>query len=132
VATSRPQRIPSPTTNKKEFAFRSCADRLRAYTAWCLWHDKAYFKEVLNPKSMRDIWNSEFDRGAQDVNTSLTMMSRLIETKAVATFDENSLREGSRNVRKLYTDKIRQIDEWMADPLLRKWTDGIERASKKV
>ncbi len=56
----------------------------------------------------------------------------LIETKAVATFDENSHREGSRNVRKLYTDKIRQIDEWLADPLLRKWTDGIERASKKV
>jgi hypothetical protein len=131
VATSRPHWIPSPTTNEKEFAFRSCVDRLRAYTAWCLWHDKAYFKGVLNPKSMRDIWNSEFDHGAQDVNTSSAMMSQVLEAGGIGALNENFLREGIRNVRKLHTDKIRQIEEWLADPLLRKWDDAIERASRK-
>jgi hypothetical protein len=38
-------------SNEQEYALRSCIDRLRAYTAWCLWHDKAYYKEVLNPKA---------------------------------------------------------------------------------
>jgi hypothetical protein len=121
----------SSTTNEKEFAFRSCVDRLRAYTAWCLWHDKAYFKEVLNPKSMRDIWNLGLDHGAQDVNKSPAMISQVIETGEIGALDENFLRVGSRNVRKLYTDKIRQIEEWLADPFLRKWVDGIEQASRK-
>ena len=51
----------SQPEDAQEYAFRSSVDRLRAYTAWCLWHDKAYFKEVLNPKSMRDIWDIEPD-----------------------------------------------------------------------
>ena len=50
---------PKVANETNEYACRSSVDRLRAYTAWCLWHDKAYFKEVLNPKSMRDIWNAK-------------------------------------------------------------------------
>lgn len=114
-----------------EFVFRSCMDRLRAYTAWCLWHDKAYFKEILNPKSMRDIWSSESAPGAHAANGSSAMMSRALEAGGVPHLDESFLREGSRSVRKLYTDKIRQIEEWLADPCLRKWVEGIEQASRK-
>jgi hypothetical protein len=122
-AHSGPPADSAPTDKAKEFAFRSCVDRLRAYTAWCLWHDKAYFKEVLNPKSMRDIWSS----GAGQAPNPL---SRFMEGEG-AGLDESLLREGSRNVRKLYTDKIRQIEEWLADPLLRPWDEAIERVSRK-
>lgn len=114
-----------------EFGFRGCVDRLRAYTAWCLWHDKAYFKEILNPKSMRDIWSSESAQGAHAANGSPAMMTRALEAGGVPHLDESFLREGSRSVRKLYTDKIRQIEEWLADPCLRKWVEGIEQASRK-
>jgi hypothetical protein len=30
----------------------------------------------------------------------------------------------------MYTDKIKQIDEWMADPRLRKWANAIDHASR--
>jgi hypothetical protein len=112
-----------PADSAREFAFRSCVDRLRAYTAWCLWHDKAYFKEVLNPKSMRDIWSPGDGHTPHIVSRFLKGEGPLL--------DENLLREGSRNVRKLYTDKIRQIEEWLADPLLRPWDEAIERVSRK-
>ena len=40
------------------------------------------------------------------------------------------LREGSRNVRKYYTERIRQIDEWIADPKLAKWAAAVNQASR--
>jgi hypothetical protein len=119
-----------PVDSAKEFAFRSCVDRLRAYTAWCLWHDKAYFKEVLNPKSMRDIWSSGDGICAPGAEGAPHLLSRFLEREGEA-FDETLLREGSRNVRKLYTDKIRQIEEWLADPRLRPWEAAIEGVSRK-
>ena len=118
---------PKVANETNEYACRSSVDRLRAYTAWCLWHDKAYFKEVLNPKSMRDIWNAN-TLGKQGYSAFLA--DQFLK-KVGRPLDEKFLREGSRNVRQYYTDKIRQIDEWMADPLLRKWHQAIEASSKK-
>jgi hypothetical protein len=115
----------------KEYAYRACVDRLRAYTAWCLWHDKAYFTEILNPRSMRDIWSVGLD-GEDDTHKALKSSTRfisLLENEG-GVFDDNFLHEGSRRTRTLYTDKIRQIDEWLADPLLCKWADNIEKASQ--
>lgn len=110
-----------------EYACRSCVNRLRAYTAWCLWHDKAYFKEVLNPKSLRTIWNTDLlEKQGQH-----SFLADQFLKKIGRPLDEKFLREGSRNVRQYYTEKIRQIDEWMADPLLRKWSQAIEVSSKK-
>jgi hypothetical protein len=124
----KPPDLRTPARDAKEFAFRSCVDRLRAYTAWCLWHDKAYFKEVLNPKSMRDIWSSETGIGLKNIPH---LLSPFLESEGDHCLDENCLREGSRNVRKLYTEKIRQIEEWLADPQLRPWEAAIEGVSRK-
>jgi hypothetical protein len=113
----------------QEYAFRSSIDRLRAYTAWCLWHDKAYFKEVLNPKSMRDIWDIEPGTLAGDAGKASFFTAQFLE-KIGAPLDEKVLRTGSRNVRKYYTERIRQIDEWMADPKLAKWAAAVNQASR--
>jgi hypothetical protein len=115
----------------REYAYRACVDRLRAYTAWCLWHDKVYFTEILNPRSMRDIWSVGLDGedGTQSTLKSSSRFISLLENEG-GVFDDSFLHEGSRRTRTLYTDKIRQIDEWLADPLLSKWADNIEEASQ--
>lgn len=115
----------------REYAYRACVDRLRAYTAWCLWHDRVYFTEILNPRSMRDIWSVGLD-GEDGTQGTLKSSSRFISLleKEGGVFDDNFLHEGSRRTRTLYTEKIRQIDEWLADPLLCKWADNIEEASQ--
>jgi hypothetical protein len=124
-APSRP-----PVGSAKEFAFRSCVDRLRAYTVWCLWHDRAYFREVLNPKSMRDIWSSADGGATPGAEGAPNLLSRFLEGEGEA-FSEKLLQEGSRNVRKLYTDRIRQIEEWLAEPKLRRWETIIDGVSRK-
>lgn len=113
-------------SNEQEYALRSCIDRLRAYTAWCLWHDKAYYKEVLNPKSMRDIWNFEFFNSMQKKAETAQALEQFLENVDMP-LDEKTMVEGSRSMRKMYTEKIRQIEEWMADPKLKRWSDNIDR-----
>lgn len=120
----------SRSNDPEEYALRSSIDRLRAYTAWCLWHDKAYYKEILNPKSMRDIWDFEFFHEIQKAAKTSQVLEQFLE-KADMQFDEASLIEGSRNMRKLYTEKIKQIDEWMTDPHLQKWAHIIAQAARK-
>lgn len=113
-----------------EYAMRSCIERLRAYTAWCLWHDKAYINEMLNPKSMRDIWNFDFFDGIQNRENPSAQIEQFLK-KVDGHLDEKAFREVGRNVRDMYTDKIKQIDEWMADPRLRKWADTINQVSRQ-
>lgn len=113
-----------------EYGMRNTVDRLRAYTAWCLWHDKAYYNEVLNPKSMRDVWNFEFFDAMQKKTSPSPMFERFLE-KIEPEMNEKRFLQISRSVRRMYTDKIKQIDEWMADPRLRKWSDTIARVSRQ-
>ena len=120
----------SRSNDPEEYALRSIIDRLRAYTAWCLWHDKAYFKELLNPKSMRDIWDFEFFQDIQNAAKTSPFFEQFLE-KADMRLDEVAMVEGSRNMRKLYTEKIKKIDEWMVDPHLQKWARIISRTAKK-
>ena len=119
----------SRSENSEEYALRSAIDRLRAYTAWCLWHDQAYFKEVLNPKSLRDVWDPESVDHLRRAVDAAPVFEQFVK-KAGHRIDEATMLEGSRNMRKLYSEKIKQIDEWMADPRLRKWADAMDRASK--
>ena len=119
----------SQLRQSQEYALRSSVDRLRAYAAWCLWHDKAYYKEVLNPKSMRDIWSHDFYDKMQPAIKKTPVYERFVE-KMGSPMDEAAMREGSRNIRKLYTEKIKQIDEWMADPRLRRWSTALDQAGK--
>jgi hypothetical protein len=116
---------------KKEYALRSCIDRLRAYTAWCLWHDKSYYKEVLNPKSMRDIWACNPDKLWPRAARAMPIVEQC-QKKVNLKLDETTMIEGSRTMRKIYNERIRRIDEWMADPKLKKWAAAIEQASKKT
>jgi hypothetical protein len=90
----------SRSNNPEEYALRSSIDRLRAYTAWCLWHDKAYFKEILNPKSMRDIWDFDFFYDIQNAAKTSPFLEQFLE-KADMRLDEAALIEGSRNMRRL-------------------------------
>jgi hypothetical protein len=113
----------------QEYALRSSIDRLRAYTAWCLWHDKAYYKEVLNPKSMREIWSHDFFETMGPAVKRIPAYERFLE-KMDTPLDEAAMRAGSRNIRKLYTEKIKQIDQWMAAPELRRWSAALDQAAK--
>jgi hypothetical protein len=115
--------------NNGEYELRSCIERLRAYTAWCLWHDKAYYNELLNPRSMRDIWNYDAYLSMLKIANPPSQMERFLE-KVEGRLDEDAFRLAGRRVRNEYNEKIRQIDEWMADSRLRRWRDVIDRASK--
>lgn len=114
----------------REYAMRSCIERLRAYTAWCLWHDKAYYIEMLNPKSMRDIWNFEVFNEIQNMKNPATHIEKFLENFDSG-LDEGTFRKLGREVRNKYTEHIKQIDEWMADPRLRKWTNVIEQTRRQ-
>ncbi len=119
----------SQAPHAQEYALRTSIDRLRAYTAWCLWHDKAYYKELLNPKSMRDIWSHDINDKIQPALENMPAYERFLEHMRTPP-DEAAMREGSRNMRNLYTERIKQIDEWMADPQLRRWATVIDQAGK--
>ena len=79
---------------------------------------------------MRDIWDFEFFHELQNAAKTSPFFEQFLE-KADMRLDEVAMVEGSRNMRKLYTEKIKKIDEWMVDPHLQKWARIISRTAKK-
>ncbi len=38
-------------------AWDEVIERMRAYTAWCLWNDKRFYAELLDPQTQQGIWD---------------------------------------------------------------------------
>lgn len=42
-----------------KFVRNQICERLSAYTAWCLWSDKGYYEELIHPRTLAGVWDSE-------------------------------------------------------------------------
>ncbi|MDD3847148.1 MAG: hypothetical protein PHC90_12435 [Syntrophorhabdaceae bacterium] len=108
-----------------EYAYRSVVDRLRAYTAWCLWSDKNYYQELIDPRTQKNIWDSGPAREILQNAKKLQSYERFYGPLD-SEIDENKLRQGRRNMEALYREKIRRIEDWLGDTKVKHWSNKLK------
>jgi len=111
-----------------EYVYRSVVDRLRAYAAWCLWSDKNFYQELLDPRTQRNIWDS---RPAREIleNAKKWQQHEMLYGPLNSETDEKKLKQGRRNMEALYREKIRRIDDWLGDAKIQHWFKKLEENS---
>ena len=115
----------------KEWVHRQTIDRLRAYTAWCLWHDRAYYQEMLDPRTLTGIWNAEPAKSIKSDKKALEQYEHLFG-KLAAEVDEKKLRAQRAAMQEMLAFKVKRIEEWLEDPQLRPWKSKLEEAAKET
>jgi len=105
-------------------------DRLRAYTAWCLWSDKVYYKEIIHPKTLEGAWDPGPAREILADENRLEMHERFLGPLNIET-DEMKLNESKKEMETIYDKKIKLIDKLLSDQYLKNWKDKIEKVSEQ-
>jgi hypothetical protein len=118
------------SSRSREYSHKITVDRLRAYAAWCLWSDKVLYSDLIHPKALAYIWNSNPAKkilaNEKDKKGYEHFFGRLeIET------DEEKLNQGRKKMEHLCRNKKAQIDKWLQDPQLKSWSDKILELSRK-
>lgn len=116
-------------THKKivmtEYVYRSVVDRLRAYAVWCLWSDKNYYQELIDPRTQKNIWDPGPAREIFENNEKLQCYERFYGPLD-SEIDESKLKQGRREMEALYREKIRRIDDWLGDAKIQHWSKRLE------
>src|SRR5574341_2184396 len=47
----------SVSDHARDGAWNEVVDRLRAYAAWCLWSDRLYYEELLDPRTLEGVYD---------------------------------------------------------------------------
>ncbi|MCD6334273.1 MAG: hypothetical protein J7M27_02955 [Candidatus Latescibacteria bacterium] len=108
---------------------KQCVDRLRAYTAWCLWSDKVHYDAQMDPKKLRGVWDPSPAREILADKKRLEIYERLFG-KLEVEVDEDKLKQGRAEMEYQCREKIDRIDQWLSDPDLKPWADKIKSLTK--
>ena len=114
----------------KRFIQKTVVDRLRAYTTWCLWSDKVFYEDLLDPENLAGVWDSAPARELIADEKRLEMHEQLFGPIEIET-DEKKLKESRHKYEKVYKNKVDCIDHWLSDPQLKLWIDKIRIKKKK-
>lgn len=119
------------SSRSREYSYKMTVERLRAYSAWCLWSDKIYYSELIHPKTLARIWDPSDAKKILLNEKALEQYERLFGRLESET-DKEKLIEGQKEMDRLYKKKIERIDQWLEDAKLKKWSDKILEASRKI
>lgn len=104
-------------------------ERLRAYAVWCLWNDRKYLYERVNPKTLEAAWDPN---PAKDI---LSDEARLEEYETFygrlkSEIDENILKQGKADQKRILNEKISRINRWLSDSQIEEWYKKILEISQ--
>jgi len=120
------------TDRSRRYVWSETADRLRGYTAWCLWNDRDYYKELLNRRTLNGVWDPDPARQILADKDKLRRYEAIFGPLDVAT-EKRELEKGREHAEKHFRKKLKRVEVWLEDPSLLRWKDKLQRleCSKK-
>jgi hypothetical protein len=104
-------------------------DRLRAYTAWCLWNDLDYLQDFTHPETLKHIWSPEPARGIMADSENYAEYVKYygeIDTET----DEKLLAKGLFKQRDRGLHNKHRLQTWLDHKDLIKWKTKLKQLSK--
>jgi len=117
------------TSRSQKYSVDLSIENLRAYTAWCLWSDKHYFKGILNPFRFSELWDNTIEKSILEDNYLLEKHEEFYG-KLDIEINENNLKANQKKMEQTIINKIKFIDSLLSDPLLDRWVDKIDKIGK--
>ncbi|GEM_PF-6035905 len=119
---------PDPPTAATESAV---TDRLRAYTAWCLWNDRLYLQEFGDGRTMRNNYDASLARNiVNDENFLKGFKVFFGETVPLVT-DQEQLDENRRQANYEINTAASLISDFLEDESLSGWVAKLHQLEKE-
>jgi hypothetical protein len=105
-------------------------DRLRGYTTWVLWGDRELCQSVLHPAQLHNVFDPEPGR---KVVAELGPFGPLGPDwgEEVETLTDGEARAARQHTERLWRDRLKRTEAWLADPRLSDWTVRLRKLSSE-
>jgi len=103
--------------------------RLRAYTAWCLWNDQLFYKELQSYRTLDGVWNPEPALQMASDKNKLTALEEILGLDNAAV-NKWELKKGRSRIKKHLQEKLKIIEDLLADPLIAEWQKKLQRTQE--
>jgi hypothetical protein len=100
--------------------------RLEAYTAWCIWNDKFLCEQIVEPKTLNRVWDSDPAKRNFGDLTSLKVHETLYGQRKIAT-DGRELKKGRLRQQDEGQHRLHRIRMWLEHPKLRGWQMKLQK-----
>lgn len=132
LRTSRPSGDTVGKTTKKEEvdAENECVKRLEAYTAWCIWNDQILYEQIIDPETLRAVWDSSPAKQIAFDSESLKAYEDVYGPLKIE-FDERKLKKGRLRQQDEGHQRIYRNKMWLEHPNLRYWNNKIKKCANK-
>ena len=120
----------SITKSSEKFVFNQSIDRLRAYTAWCLWNDKQFYKELYDHRTLNGIWAPKPAMEILTDQNKREVHERFFRPLDLE-IDKQVLDEDRKEMKKHIQTKMELLEGWLEDPILSNWYKKIEKLAQQ-
>jgi len=114
--------VPSILKDREEEALK----RLEAYASWCIWNDCLFYKQIVNPKILNDVWD------AKPVEQIYRDSKRLEAYEAIygqlkMKIDERELKKGRLRQQDKGQHRLHHRRKWLDHPDLKPWHKKLKK-----
>jgi hypothetical protein len=108
---------------KNEDGWQETMNRLRAYSAWCLWSEKKLLEEMTDPRTLRKAYDT---RTAREVLSDPELRKFFEEFHCGGREVYRTAQEGERvEAEAVMKKQLRSIMDLLEDPTLASWTNRL-------
>jgi hypothetical protein len=111
--------------SSEDLCLKRSIQRLQAYAAWCLWSDLLHYKEISHSKTLDGVYDPNPAKEIMKDKERLFWHEKFFGKLDIET-DEIVLKKGRIELEQYYMSKIEQIENLLADQLLKPWIDKIK------
>jgi hypothetical protein len=108
----------------RDSAWREVVDRMRAYTAWCMWSDLRYCDEVADSRTQDGIWDPEPARGIASDPDALKAFEAYYGPLDLR--NEHELERDQQQQLAGLAQKRERIVSWLSDKRLQEWVTKLK------
>ena len=113
------------TDRARDGAWNEVVDRLRAYAAWCLWSDRLYYEELLDPRTLEGVYDPQPTR--ELVSDPQARAAHEAFFGPLDLRNEHELQADRSNYEREIKSFLGRVKDWLADRRLEPWVRRLTR-----
>jgi hypothetical protein len=101
-------------------AWNDAIERMRAYTAWCLWNDRQFYQELIDERTLNDVWNPNPARDIANDPEKLAIHEALFGPLDVE-INSTQLKKGRSKQERQLRLNLNRVEAWLNHSDIQSW-----------
>lgn len=105
-------------------------ERMRAYTAWCLWNDRQFYQELIDERTLNEVWNPNPARDIANDPEKLAIHETLFGPLGVE-INTDELKKGRSKQKRQLRLNLDRVEAWLNHSDIQPWFTKLNELKER-